>query len=260
MLINGFPRSGTTYLFDYLRWYENNYGGKRKVLLEPIFDLVRSAWVTHRGAREKVLGKEHYSLIGITLKYKWPHNLYIYDERDVKFFLERLRGYPMKTVNLHLYLDLAKEDWEVYHIIRHPASVYLSVRSFFFSKASKLLHLYDALRFLPVPDIHPYYLSAKLFLISEKGIRVKVRSFLEAFTVVWTFTNKYAIKSVGKNLLIYNKEETLYKLPKFDEYVKRRRFKPKTYGNEAEILRKMREVATKYNFKNEFDELISLFG
>ncbi len=260
ILINGFPRSGTTYLFDYLQWYENNYGKKRRVLLEPIFDLRRSAWIIHKGkAREKVLGKEHYSLMGITLRYKWPQNLYIYDERDVKFFLEKLKGYPMKTVNLHLYLDLAKENWEVYHIIRHPASVYLSVKSFFFKKPL-LLNIYDVLRFLPIPDIHPYYLSARLFLISEKGISVKIRNFLEAFTVVWTFTNRYAIRSVKENLLIYNKEETLYKLPKFEEYVKHRRFRPRTYGNEAKILRTMREVATKYHFREEFDELVSLFG
>ncbi len=260
MLINGFPRSGTTYLFDYLRWYEWTYGMKRYVLLEPTFDLRRSRWIYHKGRPQKpIIGKEHYSLISITLKYKWAPNFYIYDERDVIYFLEKLKGHPMKTINLHLYLDLAKEHWEVYHIIRHPANVYISIRQFFF-KMPALIDIYDKLRFLRIPDIHPYYVSSRLFMTSEKGIDFRPKNFLEAFTVVWTFTNLHAVKSVGNNLLIYDKPETLSKLPKIDEFFKRRKFVPKRYEKEAKVLEKMKEIVKRIGIEEEFNTLLSLFG
>ena len=121
ILINGFWRSGTTYLFKYLKWISNG-----KALFEPITSLSVNPKVFYKNKFIKELITDRFF-------YTIP---FFYNKFLLKNFLSKIKDFSIKEVTLHFYLDdeFIKENWDIYLIIRHPGDTFISYIQAFFKR------------------------------------------------------------------------------------------------------------------------------
>jgi len=121
LMINGFPRSGTTYLYRYLKWRHGI------ALFEPLTSPQVAMQEAPPGLKRALILNNPFNKYASFYRSWW-----ILDERDLREFLEAIRGIPFKEVALHFYLKtVVEEGWDAYHIIRHPADNYISYINYF---------------------------------------------------------------------------------------------------------------------------------
>jgi hypothetical protein len=85
------------------------------------------------------------------------------------------------------------------------------------------------------------------------------RSFEAAFVVMWTLANEAAKETLGeKRLLIYEKPESLKKLPEMEEFWKSNAFRPKKYPDREKVMETLRSAAERAEVVDSFDELVEL--
>ncbi|ABU82078.1 sulfotransferase family protein [Ignicoccus hospitalis] len=254
ILINGFPRSGTTYLFRYLQW---KFG-------EALFEPLTSPQVAVEFIKDERLKRD------LLIKNPWNVNAsfyrswWIYDTKTLEEFKELVKGIPLKEVTLHFYLDLFQDGWEVYHIIRHPADNYFSYVNYFYGGRGFGRKLaFSALKGLAKLGFD----SHKFFALWEMATRIcpissysKIRrSFEAAFVYMWTVANWTALKTLGeRRILVYEKPETLETLPEFREFSKNNPFKKKTYEGREKLFKKFDALAREVGVGEEFELLMEL--
>ena len=257
-------RSGTTYLFRYLWWLSNG-----KALFEPLND-IGMIWRTFPQLR-KIQIRYDPKMLDVLMR---TH--YIYDYDLLRQYFENLKDWNIKEVVLHFYLNeyFIRDNWDVYHIIRNPADIMLSYINAFL-RPLKLHKIYILLRLLdhiPFLNILSYNMKSKYlwfreakfferFIHTPETHPFKIKTFEDAITIVWTITNYYAINSINpdKQLIIYEKPETYYKLPRWEEWLEKEPLKIKKYKQRDRIFRKMYESAKKFGIEKEFKELMSFF-
>ncbi|UXD22490.1 hypothetical protein IPA_05445 [Ignicoccus pacificus DSM 13166] len=252
IMINGFPRSGTTYLSRYLEWL---YG---RVVYEPL--------ATPKGTIKRIpeLAKwfSYYHpyltdpSVNTTL---W----FFHNEETLRKFMEGLRGYPIKETTLHRFLgkDWIKEHWDVYHIIRDPVSVYHSFKNLFHSGTTygKYLRIGEKLGIIAklLQPLDPLAKMAKVYSVIRNIPRPS--SLQGWFLMVWTFSNIEAIEAVGEDkLIIYNKEESFYKLPRFTEFIKNNPLRIRVY-DDTKLENLFLKIAREHGFEREYSRLLDLF-
>jgi len=260
ILINGSPRSGTTYLHRYLAW---KFG---KALFEPITTPQALGKVIKD--REAVLRalKDHPLLASGSPYGVW----WIYDKDKLKRYLSHIANYAVKEISLHMYLDeeFITSNWTPYHIIRHPGDVYLSYFGLM-GRRGKLIEVsIKVLNKLAWLGLHPL---SKLFPPWEFGKRLgpalwsteqarAPKDYEDAFVILWTLTNYYAMKAVGKRLIVYNKKEDYLKLPGFEEFESKvEPIKIREYPQREKIAERFRKKANELGIGDMFEELMNLF-
>ncbi len=286
-LINGFWRSGTTYLYiQLLKIY-------RAILYEPLLpslgetlraiikqqDLEITARI-HKYLSKKMQQKlftNYYKFFGdkifdIIKKYHPNRDRiyhFIYNFRDLWLYLRHFKGFHIKEVSLHLYLGekLIRKYWEPYQIIRHPIDVFMSVLDKFCPTARKvklthLQKLHWTIRFLmnKLGANTLYPIAKELYLIygTETDMKkIEAMSIEDAFIISWTIANYYAVKSLPKDrIIIYEKPETYKRLP----FELKDPLKIKIYPKAREDLSyKFEKIAKKWDLDSEYNYLLKLF-
>jgi len=252
ILVNGFFRSGTTYLYRYLEWISNG-----KVLLEPITTPYN---LLNIGLKNLEIFKSHPKWKGS----KYEHFTFFYDENKLLKFLSFIKDYHIKETTLHLYLDekFIVNNWRIFLIIRHPADTYLSFIKFFYSEQSRKFIILILER-LPYLIRHFFYSNMRiLYNAAEKISRLmgypKPETHKEAFVLLWTFVNYHALNSIDpeKQLIIYEDPESYYKLPKWEEWMKIEPLRIRKYKARRKYEKEFYDIAKKLRIEKEFKELM----
>ncbi len=258
-LFNGTPRSGTAYLGDYLRWRFGN----DKYLSEPLTSPLVAARL-HSELKDLIL--KRHPLLTTSLPRYWL----FYNENLLENFMEGIKGYQVKEVSLHRFLNskMVRDNWEVFHIIRDPVSVCLSFKEMFVKdKSYGALEVLSWLNKTPLSSLYrkfrevydPFFAMAKIYLSTRLESYDPPGSFEESFFVVWILSNHEALEAVGEErLLIYNKPETLKKVPMIEKFMKEvRPFKPRIRKDEK-LEELLRRTVRKYELEEEFEKLEKL--
>ncbi len=259
ILINGFPRSGTTYLYRYLQW---KYG---KALFEPVVALrtLRDVGNNNVVSIIDALKKNPFATVNSAYRVWWLYNVDLLRE-----YMERLKGIPIKEITLHFYLgeDFIKSNWEPFHIIRHPADVYMSFLSWgrpapkmSTKVAIKVLNLMVLFGIdIPLRLLGIWATGKILATIFAKDPEAKLY-YEDAFIMTWTITNYYAIKVLDKNHLIaYNRKEDYYKLSDFEDFERKEPIKIKEYPNKEKLAKEFKERSKRLGINEMYEELMSL--
>ncbi|UXD22732.1 hypothetical protein IPA_07755 [Ignicoccus pacificus DSM 13166] len=266
ILINGSPRSGTTYLYRYLKKW-NPYA-----LFEPVSALVCEKSLPDGVNKHSIiLSSPAYSLRKLgevaELNVFWPRIM-------VLDFLEKIKGIPFKEITLHLYLDepLITKEWEPYHIVRDPVSVYLSLKEVLLSPrmiwkltgwiaelrdndVPLLKNLVSSLAKLQVYMMSVNEIAGKLMQLTKCKYEVRYQDLFEAFMVYWILANYHAVRKVDEErLLVYEEPKTFLKLPNFEEYAKENPPKPVKRKNEK-LSKRIPEIIKKYELEPEWEYL-----
>ncbi len=257
ILVNGSPRSGTTYLYRYLRW---KFG---KALYEPLVVLRLLRNVTSDVMELMELVKLN-PLVTINPQFgSW----WFHDVEALKRYLMALKGYAIKEVTLHLYLaeDFIKDNWDVYHIIRHPADNYLS---YLYWRGKRVRYSVKVVNFLArlgfdslFSKFSPVWEAGRrLALIFTKNPREPI-DYDDAFISLWTITNYYVLKALGRDkIIVYNKREDFSKLPDFDVYEEKvERLRIKEYPEREKVMERFVKKVEKLGISDMFEELMLLF-
>ncbi len=256
-MINGSPRSGTSYLYRYLRW---RYG---KALYEPLV-VIR----TLKNVTTDVVGLIDIIKLNPSVTINPQFGSWWFHEIEaLKRYMLALKDFAIKEVTLHFYLkeDFIKNNWEVFHIIRHPADNYLSYLQWRGKQARisiRILNIFARLGFDSIfSRLSPVWESGRrLALIFIKNTDTPI-DYDDAFISLWTLTNYYVLKTLGrKRIIVYNKREDYLKLPdfeKFEENVERLRIKE--YPKRNKVLQLFVRKAKKLGIYDMFEELLSLF-
>ncbi len=259
ILINGFPRSGTTYLYRYLLWRF-----KERVLFEPVY-------APYASASKESVWKEAFRYHPLFTFSSTSSNplWFLYNEELLRKYLSFFKDYHMKEVTLHFFVDrpFIRENWEVFHIIRDPVSTYYSFKRLFidqtiypklfsFMRKLKLNFLENAFKRSYVPLFKMAYI---LLWDRLDPFKIKIKEFEEAFLIVWTLSNYYAVNALDENhVIVYNKEEEYEKLKDFDEFKKVEPLNIKVY-NDNSLMTKFERIAKDYKIDEEFYSLMNLF-
>jgi len=278
ILLNGFPRSGTTFLF--LKMYEHY----DVAFYEPLHPSVGGFVTSYRKGKfyeklhdyfsskeNKYIAEGYYRVFGDKiydiLKYhpaKFENDI-VFPLEELKKYMSFFKGYPVKDVRLHFYLfeDFIKDNWEVYHIIRDPFGVYYSIKN-------RILRRIDKIPFkrfsivniiinkLGLNTIYNFARRSAFFYVSSnvKLYKIEAMSIEEVVLIGWIVTNHYVVSRLPKDrLLIYNKPDTLKNLP-FDT----EGFKPKILDDVKEKYQYIFErIAKEWELSEEYEELMKLF-
>lgn len=284
ILINGFPRSGTTYLALQL---DKNY--PNKVLYEPLHPNIGKEILIelkhkehpvflkiHKKLSRKYFFINYYKNFGeeifkMILRYhpSLSKNSIIFDIKKLKEYLLFFKDFHIKSIRLHLYLseDFIKDNWEVYHIIRYPIDVFCSfLKNMRYSQTyleRKAFFLLDKIsKFLPTIIINYIfrgyvgYNARKLWSLFSSSLNYP-KTYEESFVLVWTISNYFAVKSLKKkNIIVYEKPKDYNKLP----FELKDKLRITIYPNAREKLAyKFEKIAKKLEIENEYEFLLKFF-
>lgn len=240
------------------------------------FKLTKQAKIVHHAFSKEELEyatKVHKQLlkpIYFELLYKHPNKdgfyRWLYDTDNALIdYLKLLKGFHIKEISLHLYLahPFIQENWEVYHIIRHPIDVLASLCSIIVKQNKlhkfllllveshpKIKEILSKIRPINV-DFHHIIRNAQLLLRVLRYNDYIPKTFFECFVYTWVVTNYMAIISLPKDkIIIYNKPNTLKRLPitLFDK------FKVKYYPKARELLQyKFENIVHKLELEYEYN-------
>ncbi len=237
IVVNGYYRSGTTFIWNYLKeelvrrgyfcFYEPLNPGLANLILKE--------------QKEKKINKLHGSFLFedyLKLNEEILYNIFINNPHynngfyprnylEVEYYLnlfDKIEKEVFLQVNrLHFYLDIIFKKFtkNVIHIIRNPLDVWISIK-----KAFEVRDFDTILRKILIKITKPYRLQYAFnikndfnWIYEKLGYPVNYDSFyikrllgnfsaFEMFIVVWIITNYYAIKSIVKNnglILVYEK-------------------------------------------------------
>ena len=275
VLINGFGRSGTTYLFFQLHY---NYPGK--VIYEPlnpsilrILQEMNNLKITHPyfSNKVRVIRQNYIELYGEKIfeiiKDYHPnlntHHRILYNITELENYLKHFKGLHIKETVLFFYLNsnFIKDNWRVFHIIRHTIDTYISWLKAFGIKDRKLFKL-NKLRFVfKILSKFINYKFTTLHMNFEELCNLfplkRTIFFEEIFLAVWTLCNYHAIRSIPKrNVIVYEKPETYRNLP----FTLQERLRIKIYPEARESLQyKFERIAKKIDVDYEYNSLLKLF-
>ncbi len=266
ILINGSPRSGTTYLYHYLVW---KYG---KALFEPVTSLMGVCQLPNE-LKMKALKIALPCEVKRTGSFMEFH--IFWNREELRQYMELLRGFSLKDITLHLFLDeeFINENWDVYHIIRNPVTTYLSLKEFMLKtrvgwnvfgwavesceRKSPLCKIGAPLSKLYVTLIGMRETPQKLITTLKCKNILSFKDPFEAFVVYWVLANYIAVKSIpNAKLLVYERPETFSKLPDYDEYARERPFKPKR-RSDSTLEKRVDEIVKEYELLEEYEYLKS---
>ena len=225
VVVNGYFRSGTTFIWNYLKTEleKKGYLSFYEPLSPDLPLLLRKEIKENKKnyLHDMFVFKDYFSLgegyllkiirdnpnaneIGILSTCLLKRYLDYFHELEQKVFLQPNR--------LHFHLDLVFENYtnKVVHIVRHPLDVWLSIRKSSYalveSKVKKFIHEFlKPIKLKDAFEIDKQY----NWIISKLGYPYNFRDSLSIrilnkfnafhkFVVVWTISNYYAIKMVKK--------------------------------------------------------------
>jgi len=283
ILINGFPRSGTTYLAVQL-----NKNFPKKVLMEPLYlDLGREIKtnlrgkpsllfeIAHKKLTEKFLFRNYYENFGdkifeIIIKYhpSLDHDSVFFDIQKLKTYLMFFKDFHIKETKLHFYLneDFITDNWDVYVIIRHPIDTFISyIKAFLnFRLLRKVLHfehfpiLSKIVRRL---DISDRFIKCNWHKILNAYVDVRLNptklTYKHKFLLVWIVLNYFAVKAIpAKKIVIYDNPKTYKRLPFELKDPLRITIYPKARENLAYEFEK---IAKELGLEEEYNYLLKFF-
>lgn len=279
ILVNGFWRSGTSFL--YLQLAKNFDNSLYEPLNPSLGNFIKSSIKGHdiirvhpyfsNNARRNlfyryykyfednifdIIKKGHPNTDGIY------HVVYNFDK--LQRYLSHFKDFNIKEVSLHLYLKELSEYWDVYHIIRHPVDTFISIINNFYSNkfvTLKLTKLHWILRQLvnKLGGNPLYYTAKELMLVYGPADLANFGSISaeEAFVISWTISNYIAVRSITKeNLIIYEDLNSYKKLP-FEIHDQ---IKPEIFPRARERYNEdFSKLAERYNLSGEYDYLLRFF-
>lgn len=248
LVVNGYFRSGTTFVWGYLRdslpnyicFYEPLHYGlgtwiqreKRKKIKDPLIkELLWQEYIN--------LGDEE--LVKFLRNHPSATKDGIYNESALVTYFNNLNKIPKPVLlqpnRLHFFLDTFKREYgaKIIHVIRHPLDVYNSILN-----VDKTMYLNGnkkgKLKYYSKKVLKTLYPNIRLHLgdfeveKDYRWIRTHIglpyqhednwsikyfhrQSYFEKYVIVWTITNYYALKTIKNEqgyLLVY---EELVKYP-----------------------------------------------
>jgi len=233
IVVNGYFRSGTTFVWDYLRVHleERVY----LCLYEPLHPDLANLIIQYKKGRKfnklhnKLLFEDYLKLEEKTLNKLLRNNpnanpLGINSDIELINYLDLLHSIPqnifLKPNRLNFHLELIFENYtnKVIHIIRHPLDVWNSIMNAYGKDSIPESNLKKMLRMLMKKWrlVNSFEIEKNYnWIIRKIGYPYNFRDSLstrvlnkynafEKFVVVWTISNYYAIKSIKdyKGLLL----------------------------------------------------------
>jgi hypothetical protein len=223
IVVNGYFRSGTTFIWDYLKneLERYDYLSFYEPLNPDLAILLRKEIKENKKNKlhNKFVFKDYMKLpeeilLKILRDNPNANNIGIISSELLKLYLDYFHNLEKKVFlqpnRLHFHLDIIFENYtnKVIHIIRHPLDVWLSIEKSAYSlvenkiklalhKLAKPFKLKDAFeidkqyQWIVNRLGYPYNLKDSLYLKFFN----KFNAF-EKFVVVWVISNYYAIKTV----------------------------------------------------------------
>ena len=249
IVVNGYFRSGTTFIWKYLKESLRDYACFYEPLNPELALYIKKEKHTKRKDRmhneylmQEYLSLDEGTLNRLLLNHPSTNKSGIYNEEALKAYLDIFHNLPCNVLlqpnRLHFFLDLFFNEYKakVIHIIRHPLDVYLSMQKAYsynynssitksilkkMLKVFAIQNKYDVDKDYKWIAKHTGYPYASL---ESWNIKYLNRfDYFSKFVVVWVVSNYYAIKTIEKNggllvayeeayeELLQNPEEVLFK-------------------------------------------------
>jgi len=233
IILNGYFRSGTTFLWRYLNnslkndficFYEPLHPELAKLVSLSLkgerFNFLHKdfLWEEYTQLNERILNKlfiNHPNITNDGISNEFVLKLYldIFDNLNKKVLLQPNR--------LHFFFDFLSQNYncKIIHIVRHPLDVFSSMQKMYDDNPHrgikrliiKILKPYGAL-YLTNFEIEKNYLWIKRhYGINSNNFSIRFFNPFDIFgkfVVVWTISNYYAMKSLERNkghLIVYEK-------------------------------------------------------
>jgi len=291
IILNGYYRSGTTFLWKYLK----DSFPEHISFYEPLHtELALSIHQEEKGGENnrlhgEFLWQEYLNLTSEKLSQIIAHNPNankegIKSEQDLLTYLDLFEEMKEKVIlqpnRLHFFIDTVSKEYnsKMIHVIRHPLDVYASMKKAYLNVKSPVYKIAKKL-FYPGFWISPGFdLSKEYRWINEnKKYPIDKRcnwfnkyfslDHFGKFVVIWTISNYYAIKSIEKNkglILVYeelvdnpkkiSKDLEKFLKTKFENPIRVKRKNSFKFSN-SELKRLVRAVK-KYKIEKEFRYVI----
>lgn len=282
---NGYFRSGTTFMRDYLMSQLPGHLCFDECLHPNLASYIRNEQRTN----EKSILQEYLNFgVEFLNKVLLNHPNFtqngIYNERAfVDFFdvfNELHNSVLIKENRAHFFLNVFFDRYQakVIHLIRHPLDVFFSIEDVYFSSSSlfkrSINRLIKPLIFRDFFEIfkeyhwiknHTGYPYTSPYNWEIKCLRKN--KFIDKFLVVWTISNYYALKSIEKNrglLIVY---EDMLNHPKkiqqqLSDYLKIEFLEPPEVKKDnyfkfrKSMIQKLSNIVSLYKIDKEFDYVI----
>ncbi|MFC1706855.1 hypothetical protein ACFL59_08550 [Planctomycetota bacterium] len=296
-VLNGYYRSGTTFLWNYARATLRDHTCLQQPLHPRLASLLQAARTDNvpdplHGLRlwEEYLGLQQCTLERLLRNHPNTTEAGIASEGALHAYLDVLHSLPEKLVlqpnTLHFYLDVVAERYgaRLVHVVRHPLDVMASIERAYLrvpgSAVKELLKRIARPYGLPQAfDVekeyrwivrhtgrpHGYYDNWKLRYL------VAPFSFLHKLAVVWTLSNYYALRTLERRsglLLVYEElvsrpEERFPELSRFlgGEFKEIPPIKPGTVGRFSEsALQRFRRAVAEAGIEKEYAAIVRSLG